>query len=175
MRTHSSVVMCYFVCLFFMQHIIWIFFMVCTLNVLTISLTTGFKVVCCIVTMGHVPKWRSYKIDYYSRGGIAQLVKQWTERPGTILTQFWFPGAARDFSPRVNCQCRLSGLMAFVQPQCAVTSISIYIYMCVCVCVLKIPNASGHTSVWTHDNTAHSETVIEMGSAALGATVALPR
>ena len=63
-------------------------------------------------------------------GGIVQLVKHPTENPGAILTQAQFPGAARDFSPRVNFQCRLSGLMAFAQPQCAVTCINIYMCMC---------------------------------------------
>ena len=29
-------------------------------------------------------------------------------RTGTLLTQVQFPGAARDFSPRVNFQCKLS-------------------------------------------------------------------
>ena len=38
-------------------------------------------------------------------GGVAQLVEHWT---GTPLTQVRFPGAARDFSPRVIFQCRLS-------------------------------------------------------------------
>ena len=37
-------------------------------------------------------------------GDVAQLVEQWT---GTSLTQVRFPGAARDFSPTVNIQCRL--------------------------------------------------------------------
>ena len=35
----------------------------------------------------------------------AELVER---RTGTPLTQVRFPGAARDFSPRVNFQCRLS-------------------------------------------------------------------
>ena len=38
-------------------------------------------------------------------GDVAQLVEH---RPGTPLTQVRIPGAARDFSPRVNFQCRLS-------------------------------------------------------------------
>ena len=37
--------------------------------------------------------------------GVAQFVQRWT---GTPLTQVRFPGAARDFSPRVHFQCRLS-------------------------------------------------------------------
>ena len=40
------------------------------------------------------------------RGGdVAHLVDH---RTGTPLTQVRFPGAARNFSPRVNFQCRLS-------------------------------------------------------------------
>ena len=40
------------------------------------------------------------------RGGdVAQLVER---RTGTPLRQVRFPGAARDFSPRVNFQCRVS-------------------------------------------------------------------
>ena len=38
-------------------------------------------------------------------GAVAQLVEH---RTGTPPTQVRFPGAARDFSPRVNFQCRLS-------------------------------------------------------------------
>ena len=37
-------------------------------------------------------------------GGVAQLVEP---RTGTLPTQVRFPSAARDFSPRVNFQCRL--------------------------------------------------------------------
>ena len=38
-------------------------------------------------------------------GDVAQLVDHWT---GTPPRQVRFPGAARDFSPRVSFQCRLS-------------------------------------------------------------------
>ena len=41
--------------------------------------------------------------------GIAQLVgPRPTEKPGVLLTRVRVPGAARDFSPRVSFQCRLS-------------------------------------------------------------------
>ena len=40
--------------------------------------------------------------------GIAQLVEYLTKKPGAILRQVQVPGAARDFSPRVSFQCRLS-------------------------------------------------------------------
>ena len=40
-----------------------------------------------------------------SGGDVAQLVER---RTGTLPTQIRFPGAARDFSPRLNFQCRFS-------------------------------------------------------------------
>ena len=55
------------------------------------------------------------------RGGdVAQLVEH---RTGTPPTQVRFPGAAEDFSPRVNFQCRL---FYFVRtPPCAIACIYI--------------------------------------------------
>ena len=44
-------------------------------------------------------------------GDVAQLV---VRQIGTHLMQVQFPGAARDFSPRVNFQCRLSCLYTSV-------------------------------------------------------------
>ena len=42
----------------------------------------------------------------HNRGvDVAQLVEL---RTGTLSTQVRIPGAAREFSPRVICQCRLS-------------------------------------------------------------------
>ena len=41
---------------------------------------------------------------FFMGGDVAQLVEHWT---GTLATQVRFPGAARDFSHRVNFQCRL--------------------------------------------------------------------
>ena len=38
------------------------------------------------------------------KAGIAQLVDRPTEKTGAILTRVRVPGAARDFSPRVNFQ-----------------------------------------------------------------------
>ena len=47
--------------------------------------------------------------DTLGEAGIAQLVgPRPTEKPGVLLTRVRVPGAARDFSPRVNFQCRLS-------------------------------------------------------------------
>ena len=39
--------------------------------------------------------------------GIVQLIERPTEKPGAILTRVRVPGAARDFSLRVNFQCTL--------------------------------------------------------------------
>ena len=55
---------------------------------------------------------------------VAQLVER---RTGTPLRQVRFPGAARDFSPRDNFQCRLSyGVRTF---PCAVARINIYAHV----------------------------------------------
>ena len=71
----------------------------------------------------------NYKPEIYSEklskllplsrdGNVAQLVEHQTVTPPT---QVRFPGAARDFSPRVNFQCRLSyGVRA---PPCAIACI----------------------------------------------------
>ena len=44
-------------------------------------------------------------------GDIAQLIER---RTGTPLTQVRFPGAAKDFSSRVNFQCRLSYMCRYI-------------------------------------------------------------
>ena len=56
----------------------------------------------------------------HPRGEVAQLVEH---RTGTLPTQVRFPGAAKDFSPRVNFQCRLSYRVR--TPPCAIAGISI--------------------------------------------------
>ena len=53
-------------------------------------------------------------------GDLAQLGER---RTGTPLTQVRFPGAARDFLPRVNFQCRLS--YGVRTPPCAIACINI--------------------------------------------------
>ena len=62
-------------------------------------------------------------LNYYplpKHGGVAQLVERWT---GTPPTQVQLPCAARDLSPRVNFQCRLShGVHTY---PCAVTCINV--------------------------------------------------
>ena len=52
-------------------------------------------------------------------GDVAQLVKR---RTGTLLTQVRFPGAAREFSPGVDFQCRLS--YGVRTPPCAIACIN---------------------------------------------------
>ena len=53
--------------------------------------------------------WFTITVAYTVQGpGIARLVERLTKKPGAILTRVRVPGAARDFSPRVNFQCRLS-------------------------------------------------------------------
>ena len=53
-------------------------------------------------------------------GDVARLVDR---RIGTPLRQVRFPGAARDFSPRVEFQCRLS--YGVRTPPCAIACINI--------------------------------------------------
>ena len=55
---------------------------------------------------------------------VAQLVEH---QAGTPPTQVRFPGAARDFSARVNCQCRLS--YGFRTPPCAIACTYIYAHV----------------------------------------------
>ena len=58
---------------------------------------------------------------FFLSGDVAQLVEH---RTGTSLTQIRFPGAARDFSPSVKFQCRLS--YSVRTPPCA----NACIYIC---------------------------------------------
>ena len=44
------------------------------------------------------------------------MVKRPTEKPGAILTRVRVPGAARDFSPRVDSQCKLQTLVYDILP-----------------------------------------------------------
>ena len=53
-------------------------------------------------------------------GDVAHLVEH---RTGMLPMQVRFPGAAKDFSPRVNFQCRLS--YGVHTPLCAVACINI--------------------------------------------------
>ena len=53
-------------------------------------------------------QWIIILISRGSGAGVAQMVERQTEKPGVILTRVRVPCAARDFSPRVHFQCRLS-------------------------------------------------------------------
>ena len=66
--------------------------------------------------------------SYNNRGaGVAQLVESPTEKPGAILTRIRVPGAARDSSPRVSFQCRLS--YGVRTAPCAIACINIYAHV----------------------------------------------
>ena len=72
----------------------------------------------------------------------AQLVER---RTGTPLTQVRFPGAARDFSPRVNFQSRLS--YGVRTPPCAIA--------CIYICV-RVKNPVDHVKVrWITETLKH--------------------
>ena len=59
-------------------------------------------------------------VELSGDGDVVQLVEH---RTGTPLTQYRLPGAARDFPPRVSCQCSLShGIRT---PPCAIACINI--------------------------------------------------
>ena len=58
-------------------------------------------------------------------------------RTGTSPSQVRFPGAARDFSPRVNFQCRLS--YGVRTPPCAIA--------CIYICV-QVKDPAVHVRVW---------------------------
>ena len=90
-----------------------------------------------------------------ARGGdVAQLVER---RTGTSLRQVRFPGATRDFSTRVNFQCRLS--YGVRTPPCATA--------CNNICALvKDPLDRVKSSVY-YGNTNSSSMHRRLGSATL--------
>ena len=67
-------------------------------------------------------------------GNVAQSVEHWT---GTLLMQVQFSGAARDFSPRVSFQCRLSNNVC--TPPCTIA--------CIYICA-HIKDPVVHVRVW---------------------------
>ena len=69
-------------------------------------------------------KWSKIWNHFVLDGDVAQLVQHGT---GTPLRLVWFPGAARDFSPRVKLQCRLSYCVC--TPPCAITYINICVHV----------------------------------------------
>ena len=86
--------------------------------------------------------------NWQKPAGITQLVERTAEKPGAIVTRVRVPGAANNFFPRVNFQCKLSyGVHTAPQVQ-SHTSTSVR--------TVKIPNTGSHTIVWTRENTAHT-------------------
>ena len=67
-------------------------------------------------------------------GGVAQLVERWT---GTLRTEVQYPSAAKDFSPRVNFQCRLS--YSVHTPQCAIECMNICAHVKYPVVHVRVP------------------------------------
>ena len=69
-----------------------------------------------------------------NRGGdVARLVEHQTGMP---LTQAWFPGVARDFSPRINFQCRLA--YGVCTPPRGITCINICAHIKDCVLHVRV-------------------------------------
>ena len=93
----------------------------------------------------------------------AQLVKRLSKKTGAILTRVRVPGAARDFSPRVNFRCRLSYRVRTAPVCIARISISMHIK--------KSPILSA-IPLFGHMKILH--TLTGMGSAALVAAVPCP-
>ena len=78
------------------------------------------------VNISEIPKkcvFFLYVKDWIIRD-VAQFVERRTDTP---LMQVLFPGATRDFSPRVHFQCRLS--YGVRTPQCAIACVNIYAHV----------------------------------------------
>ena len=99
--------------------------------------------------------------SHSSGAGIVQLVERPIEKPGAVLTRVRVPGAARDFSSRVNFQCRLS--YGVITSPSSPASLSVR--------TLKIPTLAA-IALFGHTKILH--TLIGMGSAALAAAVPYP-
>ena len=86
------------------------------------------------------------------------MVERPNEKQGAMLTLVRVPGAAKDFSPSVSSQCRLSyGVRAAPCVQSHVSA---------SVRTLQIPSTGIHTIVWTHGNN-YTHTLMGMGIAPL--------
>ena len=92
--------------------------------------------------------WRGLTCAAFSNSaGIAQSIEHPTEKPGAILTRVRIPGAARDFSPRANFQCKLSYGVSTAHECNRIHQHTR---------TFKIPNTDSHTIVWRHENTTHT-------------------
>ena len=86
--------------------------------------------------------------DELNWAGMAQLAERPTEKPGAILTRVRVPGATRELSYKshlslqtlLRCPYSPRGQSHASTP----------------VLTLKIPNTGSHTIIWTHDNTAQT-------------------
>ena len=96
------------------------------------------------------------------RGEIEPLVELRTKKAGVVLMWVQFPRVAWIFLPESAFSA--DSLTAAYSP-------CVQSYASMSVCMLTVPNTGSHTIVWTH-KTLH--TLTGMGSAALGAAVALP-
>ena len=93
-----------------------------------------------------------------------ELVVCSNKMPGTILMRVQFPGAARDFSPRVNFQFTSTHLQRSYSPR-------VLSHASTSVCMLK-PQTLTAMPVFGHTEILH--TLIGVSSAALTAAVASP-
>ena len=94
---------------------------------------------------------------------LAQLVEHPTEKPGAVPMWDQVPSAARDFSPRVNSQCRLSYRVC--------TAPCVQMHVPPSARTLKIQTLAATPSCG-HTKTLHTQ--IGMGSAALAAAFPYP-
>ena len=79
--------------------------------------------------------------------GIALLAESdWKSWGNTDIVSS--PHKGRDFSPRVNFQCRLSGCQY---------SPCVQLHASMSVRMLKIPDTGSHITVWTHEYTTHTD------------------
>ena len=76
--------------------------------------------------------------------GIAQLVECPDQNPSVILMWVWVPSAAKDYFQEAASNA--DSLMVSVQAWYAVARIN----------NKTVPNTGSHTTVWTHENTAHT-------------------
>ena len=101
---------------------------------------------------------------YTTGGRDSSVIERPTEEQGAILMPVRVPAAARDFSPRVNFQCRLSYGVRKVL--CAIACINI-------LHTVKIPSSGSHIPLFGHTKILH--TLIGMGIALLLQLVCLTK
>ena len=91
------------------------------------------------------------------------MVERPTQKPGAVLSRVRVPGAARDFSPRVSFQCRLSyGVRTAPRVQYRMHQQP-----------SKIPNSGSHIALFGHTQILHTP-LRYFGGAAPAAYVSFP-